>query len=35
MGANEVDDKLRRIIALHLEVDAGRLSPTVRLGVDL
>ena len=35
MGANEVDEKVRRIIALHLDVDAGRLSPTTRLGEDL
>ncbi len=35
MGKDEVDERVRRIIALHLDVDAGRLSPTTRLGEDL
>ena len=35
MGKDEVDDKVRGIIALHLDVDAGRLSSETRLGVDL
>ncbi len=35
MGADEVDERIRRIIAAHLDVDAGRLSPATRLGEDL
>jgi acyl carrier protein len=35
MGKDEVDDKVRGIIALHLDVDAGRLSSETRLGEDL
>ncbi|HWC10862.1 MAG TPA: phosphopantetheine-binding protein [Acidimicrobiales bacterium] len=34
-GTIQVDDKVRRIIAVHLDVDAGRLSPATRLGEDL
>ena len=35
MGKDEVDEKVRGIIALHLDVDAGRLSSETRLGEDL
>ena len=35
MGTDEVDERVRRLLALHLDVDAGRLSPTTRLGEDL
>lgn len=35
MGKDEVDDKVKRIVALHLDVDAGRLSPGARLNEDL
>ncbi len=35
MTANEVDDRVRGILAVHLDVDAGRLTPTSRLGEDL
>ena len=35
MATNEVDDRVRSVIALHLDVEAGRLSPTTRLGEDL
>ena len=35
MAANEVEERVRRIIAVHLDVDAGRLSPSTRLGEDL
>ena len=35
MGRDEVDDRVRGIIALHLDVDAARLSPETKLGEDL
>jgi acyl carrier protein len=35
MGTDEVDERVRRLLALHLDVDAGRLSPTTRLSEDL
>ena len=35
MGTDEVDDRVRRILAVHLDVDAERLSPAARLGEDL
>jgi acyl carrier protein len=35
MGTDEVDDRVRRILALHLDLDAARLSPATRLGEDL
>ena len=35
MGKDEVDDKVRSILSVHLDVDAGRLSPGTRLGEDL
>ena len=35
MGKDEVDDRVRRTLALHLDVDAGRLCPGTRLGEDL
>jgi acyl carrier protein len=35
MDESEIDERIRRIIAVHLDVDAGRLSPDARLGEDL
>ncbi len=35
MGKDEVDERVRRIISLHLDVEAGRLSAETRLGEDL
>ncbi len=35
MGKDEVEERVRRIIALHLDVDAGHLSAETRLGEDL
>ena len=35
MTSNELDEQVRRIIAVHLDVDAGCLSPSTRLGEDL
>jgi acyl carrier protein len=35
VGRDEVDDRVRGIIALHLDVDAARLSPETKLGEDL
>ncbi|MFN2606310.1 MAG: acyl carrier protein [Acidimicrobiales bacterium] len=35
MPTPEVEDRIRRVIAAHLDVDASRLSPETRLGEDL
>jgi acyl carrier protein len=35
MDESEIDERIRRIIAVHHDVDAGRLSPDARLGEDL
>ena len=35
MTPHEVDDRVRRILATHLDVDEGRISPETRLGDDL
>ena len=35
MAANEVEERVTRIIAVHLDVNAGRLSLSTRLGEDL
>lgn len=35
MGKDEVDERIKGIIALHLDVDAERLSSETRLGEDL
>ena len=35
MSQHEVDARVRRILATHLDVDPGRLSPDTRLGDDL
>jgi acyl carrier protein len=35
MHESTIDERIRRIIAVHLDVDAGRLSPDARLGEDL
>jgi acyl carrier protein len=35
VGRDEVDDRVRGIIALHLDVDVARLSPETKLGEDL
>ncbi len=35
MATTDVEERLKRIIAVHLDVDAARLSPTTRLGEDL
>ncbi len=35
MATSDVEDRLKHIIAVHLDVDAGRLSPTTRLLEDL
>ena len=32
---DQIDERVRGIIALHLDVDAARLSPATRLGEDL
>jgi acyl carrier protein len=35
VATTEVEERLKRIIAVHLDVDTGRLSPSTRLGEDL
>jgi len=35
MSSHEVDDRVRQILATHLDVDPGRISPGTRLGDDL
>jgi acyl carrier protein len=35
MHESTIDERIRRLIAVHLDVDAGRLSPDARLGEDL
>ena len=35
MATTDVEERLKRIIAVHLDVDTGRLSPSTRLGEDL
>ncbi len=35
MATTDVEDRVKRIIAVHLDVDTGRLSPATRLGEDL
>ena len=35
MGRDEVDDRVRGILALHLDVDVAHLAPGTRLGEDL
>ena len=35
MPTAEVDDRMKRVVAAHLDVDAARLGPETRLGEDL
>ncbi len=35
MSTTEVEERLKRIISVHLDVDTGRLAPGTRLGEDL
>jgi acyl carrier protein len=35
MPTTEVDDRIKQVLAAHLDVDAARLCPETRLGEDL